>query len=590
MQEFLRSGYIQAKLAISNPDDPEEREANQVANTIMRKAAGAPSSSPCSCSHDGEICEECQQKQSQPTISRRASVPSAPSHISRIVSDVLRSPGHPLDASARAFFEPRFNHDFSGVRVYAGEQATESAKSIEALAYTAGANIVFGSGRYDPDSETGRGLLAHELTHVVQQGGAPARGGGPSAAQSFDPSGAVPRSRISHLGVGQTIMRQPVPQQQRPAYLKPEDFTLVKTNKLNAEGPYTKSLLWWISFSWKKTNGSELVAQRVVDALESSDYFVKIAAELDAHYSKNPDPKFAFKASLLGTYYSEDEPRRFHPDDDFINLDFRRSGITGPDEVQIGAFVSGVIHESTHAFDRIKRITKGGLSGGLEEEQRARKGELKGLEQVRAGTKDAALASDIDNRIAALKFGHLKKKDIAYDLISDGHFTYLENFFIGQATSEFYSQVAKAKNALGSQSTEITRTLKDIDTFHDLDYPLFVANVQYIVAMNSALDSEKPSGKPFPISPAVKRTLLRLLNTPMTLRELTDVPRPKMSNEERLLFFQILLLRAYFISVQIRDGWEQYSRNLDFTLQPGIAEKNARDFLGRPGIYGQIKD
>jgi hypothetical protein len=169
MQEFLRSGYIQAKLAISNPDDPEEREADQVAYTIMRKAAGVPSSSPCSCSGEGEMCEECQQKQFQPTISRRATAPSAPSHAPRIVSDVLRSPGHPLDSAARAFFEPRFGHDFSHVRVHTDSPAVESARSINAHAYAAGPHIAFDSGQYAPESTSGRTLLAHELTHVLHQ-------------------------------------------------------------------------------------------------------------------------------------------------------------------------------------------------------------------------------------------------------------------------------------------------------------------------------------------------------------------------------------------------------------------------------------
>ena len=69
VQQLLRSGYIQAKLAISNPDDPEELEAENVASAIMRKAAGVP----CSCSPGEEMCEECQQKQSQPTITGSSS-------------------------------------------------------------------------------------------------------------------------------------------------------------------------------------------------------------------------------------------------------------------------------------------------------------------------------------------------------------------------------------------------------------------------------------------------------------------------------------------------------------------------------------
>lgn len=166
VQQLLRSACIQAKLAISNPDDPEEREADNIANTIMRKHAGAPASSPCPCSGDGEMCEECQQKQTQPTIQRRPSAPPAPAHVPRIVSDVLRSPGHPLDSATRAFFEPRFGHDFSHVRIHTDSHAADSARSVNALAYTAGSRIVFAPGQYSPDSTPGRTLLAHELVHV----------------------------------------------------------------------------------------------------------------------------------------------------------------------------------------------------------------------------------------------------------------------------------------------------------------------------------------------------------------------------------------------------------------------------------------
>ncbi len=82
----------------------------------------------------------------------------------------LRSPGHPLDAGARSFMESRFRHDFSGVRVHTGGRAAESARSVNALAYTVGRDIVFGSGQYAPSTMAGKMLLAHELTHTVQQG------------------------------------------------------------------------------------------------------------------------------------------------------------------------------------------------------------------------------------------------------------------------------------------------------------------------------------------------------------------------------------------------------------------------------------
>lgn len=93
-----------------------------------------------------------------------------------IVHEVLRSPGRPLDAAARAFFEPRFGVDFSAVRIHADSQAAASARAVNALAYTVDRDVVFDTGQYAPHSESGRRLLAHELTHVVQQGnGAPER-------------------------------------------------------------------------------------------------------------------------------------------------------------------------------------------------------------------------------------------------------------------------------------------------------------------------------------------------------------------------------------------------------------------------------
>jgi hypothetical protein len=85
-------------------------------------------------------------------------------------SELHPSGGRPLDANVRAFFEPRFHFDFSQVRVFSDDRAAEAAHSIGALAYTTGSNIVFGNGRYQPGTSEGLRLLAHELTHVIQQG------------------------------------------------------------------------------------------------------------------------------------------------------------------------------------------------------------------------------------------------------------------------------------------------------------------------------------------------------------------------------------------------------------------------------------
>jgi Domain of unknown function (DUF4157) len=90
--------------------------------------------------------------------------------------------GSPLDTDTRSLMEDRLGHDFSDVRVHTGAKADESARSINAMAYTVGSDVVFGSGHYAPDTATGQRVLAHELTHVVQQragpvDGTPAAGG-----------------------------------------------------------------------------------------------------------------------------------------------------------------------------------------------------------------------------------------------------------------------------------------------------------------------------------------------------------------------------------------------------------------------------
>lgn len=95
-------------------------------------------------------------------------------HVPPIVHEVLRSPGEPLGAATRAFMEPRFGHDFSGVRVHTDAKAAESAQAMDALAYTAGQDIVFAHGYYTPKTNQGRLLVSHELAHVVQQGVRPA--------------------------------------------------------------------------------------------------------------------------------------------------------------------------------------------------------------------------------------------------------------------------------------------------------------------------------------------------------------------------------------------------------------------------------
>lgn len=88
-----------------------------------------------------------------------------------VASEVLsfKGGGQPLSENYRAFFEPRFGRDFSQVRLHTDTQAAESARAVNARAYTVGQDVVFRAGQYAPESSKGQRLMAHELTHVVQQ-------------------------------------------------------------------------------------------------------------------------------------------------------------------------------------------------------------------------------------------------------------------------------------------------------------------------------------------------------------------------------------------------------------------------------------
>jgi len=98
--------------------------------------------------------------------------PSAPA----LVREVLNSPGKPLDAETRSLMEPRFGFDFSSVRVHNDETAAKAARAVSANAYTSGNHIAFGGEKYSPTTSNGRSLLAHELTHVIQQASVPVSG------------------------------------------------------------------------------------------------------------------------------------------------------------------------------------------------------------------------------------------------------------------------------------------------------------------------------------------------------------------------------------------------------------------------------
>ncbi|PSN10622.1 hypothetical protein C7293_27385 [filamentous cyanobacterium CCT1] len=165
---------IQPKLTISTPGDRSEQEADRVADQVMRRRA-PELQRVCAC---GGGCPRCQSGQESTDYSlslqqkKRLSRSLEPFTAPPAVNQALRSPGQPLDAKTRAFMEPRFGRDFAQVLVHTGAIAAEAASTVQANAFTVGDHVVFGAGQYNPASNDGRRLLAHELTHVVQQSGA----------------------------------------------------------------------------------------------------------------------------------------------------------------------------------------------------------------------------------------------------------------------------------------------------------------------------------------------------------------------------------------------------------------------------------
>jgi hypothetical protein len=144
-----RRGALQRRTSSSDPNDPCEREADRVAADAFR--------SPGRNGHRVTAIRSLPDSQADP-------LPTS-------VEAAVRRTGRPLDAAVRADMEQRFAYDFSRVRVHTDALATESALDVGAQAYTVGQHVVFGGGRYAPATGEGRQLIAHELTHVVQQSG-----------------------------------------------------------------------------------------------------------------------------------------------------------------------------------------------------------------------------------------------------------------------------------------------------------------------------------------------------------------------------------------------------------------------------------
>ncbi|MEE9128636.1 MAG: DUF4157 domain-containing protein [Phycisphaerales bacterium] len=236
-QNLLAGGLLQPKLRIGPVNDVYEREADRTAQRIMRMPVpdsdvARPLQAPisrvqrmCTECEEEQIqrkCAECEEedeklrrqvqdeeeevveKEDDESLQRKAKALAAPRVDAGVESHIasLRGGGQPLPPAARSFFEPRFNHDFSDVRLHTGATAAGAAAAINARAFTLGRDIVFGAGQYTPKDQAGRRLLAHELTHVVQQG---AGGKAVNSAGSNLSLKRSPDARVMRKGFESTV-------------------------------------------------------------------------------------------------------------------------------------------------------------------------------------------------------------------------------------------------------------------------------------------------------------------------------------------------------------------------------------------------
>ena len=255
---------LQSKLTVSKPADRFEQEADSVAGRAMESPA--PAFSAAQRGINGEP--------TQPKTTEGAGISNAPP----VVDRGLRAPGTPLDASTRAFMEPRFGHNFSQVRIHTSNAAELSARRLGARAYTLGQHLVFDAGQFAPGTSAGRSLIAHELTHVVQQASAGNAGGQTQSILGVKVSGGGQNTIQRSLSTyNQAINRKPEPDWQLAAeHLNGESPDVIE-RALRSLTPFQRAKLHHAALVWPGRNSN--VAQLTVQ--DHLKFFPTVTPEAD---------------------------------------------------------------------------------------------------------------------------------------------------------------------------------------------------------------------------------------------------------------------------------------------------------------------
>ncbi len=354
---------------------------------------------------------------------------------------VSRSAGRPLDAAARGYFEPRFGHDFSQVRVHTDTVAHTLAASNDALAYAAGQDIGFASGQYRPHTTEGRWLIGHELAHVVQQRGSTASSRGAEGALEKDANAAATGAVLGRPVRVAAACNVPAVQ-----------FAPV------SNGGFGKAL--------EEYTNLHSVEDKAVDLLKKSPTFMGLIGQLDPRYVWFRDPAVpgqefntsgqltkppaaAGKRTMLITqgggsrfeaYGSPDNPNG----SDMIVIE--------PSDTP--GFIQRIAHEATHAAAFV---------GAARPQPQSLADEIKaGLkDEIAARTSEAQVLKEVPKAIAkgAEPVGARTERDVQRDLSPGFNLTYLELFFFARELRD-----AQAAEKLDDDAAKKLRD--EIDRFH----------------------------------------------------------------------------------------------------------------------------
>lgn len=619
VRSVLRGLQVQAKLTVGAVNDPAEAEADQVADQVMRMpeaAAGGdlpPASNGSEFAPVRRLCADCEEDEIVQTKEAPGAGPALTAASEGTIMG-LRGGGVPLPAAERAFFEPRFGRSFERVRIHDGANAGAAAKGIQARAFTLGNDIAFAGGEYRPGSSGGRRLMAHELTHVIQQGG----GGGDAVVRRDD---------------------EPDPWQypdpRTGDWYSPESFTELRPRRLASRGPFTYWLLEMISSTYTEAAmwHEPETAHAILAALESSSTFVAQAAYLDRHYRQEDTPEIRFHWSNGSRFI----PARAAHLDDWIEIDRVSTGRTSPQpdnssasEYQTMAFVRLVIHESAHAYRHVRRLESSGLSGHLRGEARTREREQRMLEEVRRGASPGGLRDEATRQLGLV--GATDVRAIATNITSGTNITYVESFFVNGAIRTVYPLYRQHYRGSAVEQLEGYGDLPGHDDFERGDCARHIGAHRQVVLGNSrapsppstprvepdagATDSSPPAttppipaattpatttatttaadgppaSQPAPlISGTARSTLLQLLDFSGDLQTLVaHAPPADMSEGALALFYRIQLLQIYCIRFRIEAARAASSAVGGTPAHRSFLDGIARDHLGVADAYSSV--